>query len=209
MSDDLIFSDEAVKQIQELLNAPTFDRIRRADQAASLRNDVHADWITNFMNRMMQNEEVSSHMVDTKTGQTHTVSSLVDELRERVQLDAISKEASLEDIPLTAKAIQKKKTKSLSDDEKQNVSQFIEDMYSSHRGYCDTPAVMYACKEKFGNDLVIDNLNFIQDKIMESKDKHKSPGVSAILPSPYQGEPMKADPQNDMFQPLFEHIKNI
>lgn len=206
MSDELNFSAEALKQMQDLLQTPAFDRIRRADHAASLRNDVQADWITNFMNRMLQTN-VPDHMIDPKTGRAHTVDSMVADLAERVQLDSISKQASLEP-PLTAKGIQKKKTK-LSDEQKSEIAQFIDDLYSSHRGYCDTPAVFYSLKEKFGDDDIIENMSFVEDKIKDTKDKYKSPGVSAILPSPYQGQPMKADPQADMFQPLFEHIKNI
>lgn len=207
MSDELKFSDEALMQMQSLLQDPAFDRIRRAEHAATLRNEVHADWITNFMNRMMQSESVPDHIINPKTGKAHTVDSMVADLAERVQLSALSKQASSEP-PLTAKGIQKKKTK-LSDEEKSTIAQFIEDLYSSHRGYCDTPAVFYALKEKFGDDSVIENISFVEDKIKDTKDKYKSPGVSAILPSPYLGQPMKADHQSDMFQPLFEHIKNI
>ena len=132
---------------------------------------------------------------------------MVAELSERVKLEKIKKDASLEP-PLTAKGFQKKKTK-LSEESKARICQFIDDLYSSHRGFCDTPAAIYALKEKFGTDEINENYDFIEVQINEAKDKHKSPGVSQILTSPYQGQPIKADPQSDMFQPLFENIKRL
>lgn len=203
MADDLNLND-SIRQINNLV-----DRARRQSHASSMRNDTTADWITNFMNRMNQNVESESTM-NKETGQAHTVDSMVAQLRSRVGLDSLKKDATLVEIPLTAKAIQKKKTdSSLTDDDKQNASRFIDDFFSSHRGYADVPAVLYACRDKFGNDIVAENLDFFSKTIDEAKERNHSPGMSSILPSPYQGQPLKVDLQHDLFQPLFENIKNL
>lgn len=209
MSDELKFNEATIKQLTELLNSPAFDQLRRQQHASQLRNEATADWITNFMNRM-QAGNVPEYMLNKETGQLHTVESMVESLKQRVGLEQIKKDASMMEIPLTAKAIQKKKTDTeLTDDKKQNVSRFIDDFFSSHRGYADIPAVLYACRDKFGSDVVADNLDFFMEAIEGAKEKNQSPGISVILPSPYQGQPMKVDLQHDLFQPLFEHIKNL
>jgi hypothetical protein len=209
MNDELKFNDESLRQIQELINTPAFNIVRRQAEVRNWRNETQADWVTNFMQRMHQqtNEEL-----DAATGEAHTVESKVQELRQRVRLDAIEKQASAEQIPLSKQMIleAKSKKKDLSgSDTKQQIQRFIEDHYSSHRGYADEPAVIYACREKFGDDRVADNISFIKKMIDEARSRYLTPDIGATLPSPFQGQPMKADPQGDTFQPLFENIKNL
>lgn len=209
MTDDIKFNQKAVQQMADLLNGPEFDQMRRQQYAAQLRNDKTADWVSNFMNRMVS-QNVPDHILNKETGQAHTVESMVASLKERVKLDSITKDAGLKDIPLTAKAIQKKKTDTeLTDERKESISRFIDEFFSSHRGYADAPAVLYACREKFNKDMVSENIEFFLKFIQEAKEKNKSPGMSAILPSAYQGQPLKVDLQHDLFQPLFENIKNL
>jgi hypothetical protein len=102
------------------------------------------------------------------------------------------------------------KKKDLNKDEvKQRIQQFIEDHYSSHRGHADEPAVLYDLREKFGEEVVADNSKFIKKINEEAKERFSAPNMVLFLPSPFQGQPMKADPQGDMFQPIFENIKRI
>lgn len=204
---DFNFSEESLSQIRSLMNNPVFDELRRRQAASQLRNDVTASWIDHFMNRM--NPSSTNATINQKTGQPHTVESMVEELRERVKLDSITKQASI-DFPLVINATVKKK---LTPEEKEKfiekVRTFIENMFSSHRGYVDDPAVIYECRSQFGDE---DTIEFASEIIEEVKKARESLGAKendSSLPSPYLGQPQRADPTADMFFPLFEHVKNL
>ena len=212
MNNMIKLSEKGLREIQEIVSSPIFNVVRRSAEVREWRNETTADWIANFMATMERRNESSKpeYEVDLKTGEIHNVESMVADLRERVKLDAIQKGASLNEIPLSKKmvveAASKKKDQ---DEEKYLIQQFIEDHYSSHRGHADSPAIIYACRDKFGFDQVADNLKFIEKIIEESREKFRSPNLLSILPSAFQGQPMKADPQGDSLTPIFENIKNI
>lgn len=204
---EIEFSNEMIKQIKDLVNSEPFSVVRREAFAREWRNETTADWISNFMSRMKSKDDA---LVNAKTGQPHTVESMVEELRERVKLDNIQKTAGISDLPLSAKmVVEARKKKDLSDTTLQSINQFINDLYGSHRGHIDDPAVIYACREKFGDQIVADYGSEIEDIIKEAREAHKSMNVHDMLPSPFQGQPWKADHQYDLNQPLFENIKNI
>jgi hypothetical protein len=301
MSDMIKLSEKGLADLKEIVRSPIFNVVRRSAEVREWRNETTADWIANFMATMERRQESNpDYQIDPKVGEGHNVESMVADLRERVKLDAIKKDANLklaqdlpsppsqgepvilrskhdapsywhemgggpedadnmrtqlknagwtdaqiqelnnqyvaatstpaghgkqgpgqnpEDYPAEVPAgfypqqdpevVEAASKKKEQDEEKHDIQQFIEDHYSSHRGHADAPAIIYACRDKFGPEKVADNLKFIEKVIKESKEKFKSPNVLSILPSPFQGQPMKADPQGDTMQPLFENIKNI
>jgi len=222
---NLQLSQNGVNEIQKLMDSPIFDSARRTNTVKSWRNEVQADWVTNFMDQMMHNEaekNVSSNLIDDKTGKSHTVDSMVEDLKARVQLDML-KSAEPEKIeseqpakPVQAEenfflsktmiieAASKKKDLEL----KQNVDQFISDFFTSHRGGVDDMAVIWALREKYGIEKLRDLEKFINESIAVSRQNNPVDNMSFSLPAPYMGSPQKADHQSDM-QPLFEHITNM
>jgi len=209
------------EELQSLLSTPALNKAKGQGIVRSLRNEVQADWVSDFMDKMHSSTEktvdASSHCpVNEKTGKVHTVESMVSELRERVNLDFIDKEAEdakpseLKDpvFPLSytmVSAAFKKKADAV----KSEISQFINDLYASHRGGVDKMAVIWSLREKYGIDTLRDLKEFIDSEIESARVRNPNVDVSSMLPRPYMGTPTKSNPQADAEQPLFENIKNV
>jgi hypothetical protein len=207
MVEHLTFSSTALKQVQDLLKDPVFSEIRRRETVRGWRNEVTADWVENFMHRM-QTTDKSNAPTNPKTGKPHTVESMVEELKERVQLSAINKTAAA--FPLTIKQAEFEKKKISKDDlenAKSKIAEFIDNMYGSHRGYVDAPAALFECRKVFGQDIVHELSDFITDEITKAHKIHSQEGMQAILPAPFLGQPQQVD--NSEVAKIFENIKSI
>ena len=203
MADDLHglnLTTEQIQALKVLLQTPAFNQVRRQEVARGLRNEVEADWISNFMQRQ-QREQAPTQA---------TVESVVQELRDRVKLDSLAKAAGTKTPPLSELEIIKSAVGEANDDtgsaDLNEVVKYINDHLSSHRGYADTPAILLALREKFGPDL-LDRLGLrrIKDLIEELKAKFGKQDVKNLLPSVYTGEPAKVD-QSQENTTLFKTI---
>lgn len=213
-------TDNELSALRELLNSDACMKVQRADLVSRARNDATANWIENFMRTMYEksnNLQVDSHLINEKTGKPHTVETMVESLQERVGLNTIQKEASAY-FPLTMKIIADgdSKKKESDDEEKpeddellESIKQFVDDMFSSHRGYVDNPAVIYALREKFGPDKVSKCQSIIDELLNETRSGFNDQNIMVALPTQYLGQPMKADPQGASMTPLFENIKGL
>jgi len=211
---ELKLSTDSLNEFRRLIDQPAFRRIEQQQQASNWRNEVHADWLDNFMKRIRPTSD-SSVVVNAKTGKPHTVESMVSELKERVKLDSITKTAA--QFPLFIATASEEDAEEpedeLSEQERgeklEKIREFVENMFSSHRGYVDTPAIIYECRDRFGVDTVVEFKDEIEEIIEESK-KHFLHNVSTpLLPSSYTGQPQTANSAGNEAYPLFENIKNI
>lgn len=193
MSDDFYFTEESIQKIKDLMRSPVFDSINRQEQARNLRNEVEADWISNFMSRMQQ--QTHPH------AQYATVESVVDELRSRVKLDAIAEKTAA-----VKSGIYPISFLVANADNMEEIKDFIRNHLSSHRGYSDVPAIMSDIRDKFGMETVdAIGKKKIEAAIKELKDSFGTQDISSLLGSQYTGEPQKAD-MNEIV-PIFPNIK--
>lgn len=288
----LNISQKGMEELVELMDTPLFNAVRRTDEVKHWRNEIHADWISNFMHRMQQEMVPEANLVDDKTGKAHTVESMVLDLRDRVKLDSLEKSAEYdtevdgepldtiveldteeelktlfdkteldddtsvdcpesadnslsklkdfldqnpdvknalkavlgdpidqvdhtpleeesEELLLSASMILSANSKKKDLELKNEIEQFIEDLFASHRGGVDDMAVVWALREKYGANNLLNYGNFIEEKIKAARERNPSGDMKFILPTPYMGTPMRADPQGNERQPMFENIKNM
>jgi len=211
----LNISQTGIDELRALMEEPIFNSVRRenrTDAVRSWRNEVQADWVSNFMNRMQNTsvDNTNAAIVNDKTGKVHTVESMVESLKDRVKLDSLSKAArEVKDSYLLSKTMILEASSKKKDNLKFELAQFIDDHFSSHRGGTDDMAVVWALREKYGVDNLRDYEDFIKSKIEQSRARHPDSDMNFVLPSPYMGTPMKADPQGDSQQPMFENMKNL
>ena len=194
---------KALQDLYKLLASAQeqFDTIRRVDHVRSLRGEVTASWLDNFMDRMNQNMVTESHLINAETGKPHTVETLVADLRQRVGLDALAEKQPEVEIPLS------KKKATLLDFDKIKTS--IDNFLSSHRGHTDDQAVLYYLRDLFGEDKVNELSDKITTYIAESRKQYDSAIVTdadntAILSQPlkFEDQDLKEDEQ------LFSNIQN-
>ena len=194
------------KEVQALLQTPAFNKHRRKKLVSLRRNAGNEDWFVSYMNSMVKEKATADHTINAKTGETHTVSSLVEELKDRVNLSYVLKNASIKQsaFPLSAKAMN---SKEMSDEKKVNVFSYIKSILDAHHGYCDSPAIIFNLKEKFGEELISSNFEFVESSVKDIKKQFAKPETTINVRE--ESQPMKLDEQNDSLQPLFEHIENL
>lgn len=164
-------------------------------KAASLRNGVEPDWVEDFFINYANLTSVDSsfasgHPINAATGQAHTVESMVEELKQRVCLDQISKTASV--IPLYKKAMEPDQ-QILND-----MSNYIQTYHlKPAHGYPGSEVLFDTIKDKFGMETV---MSIGRDRIMEMIDKtketFKEPNIAEGLPK-YDGKPISIKQEND------------
>jgi hypothetical protein len=195
MSDDIKLDAKTLMDLKMLVESAEWGAIRRVDHARGLRGEVTANWLDNFMSQMYHQEvQKSSNLVDAKTGQIHTVESLVAELRERVGLDTLTKSGTGHNIPLSKKMAEQVVIPS-------DVTKAIENFLSSHRGHADDQAVLYYLRDTFGDE----QINKISDKITTEIQRLKTQFTGPIvdhnaMEEAAMGQPLKLeenDPKND------------
>lgn len=197
-------------ELARLLNTPEFRKMEQRQVFAGMRNQAEPDWLQSLYSKFATLGGTDSQ-INEKTGQPHTVESMVQELRERVKLDGLTKQASVR-IPLSRIAMEREQEKSEETSKKEREEKlpelfnFIEDLFSSHRGFVDTPAVIQECRSKFGNELCHSFSEEILEQVKKMRDKFDVSSVNFFLPS--SGQPEKGDSFNT-FTPLFEHVGNM
>lgn len=198
-----------LNELNTLLSSPALAKFQGMETARMWRNEVNAGWIDSLAERLNRGVSVDGtpQLVNEKTGKIHTVESMVEELRERVKLDTITKSAAAEpQIHLTAFQIYaeaKKKDHAL----KESVETFVSNFVSSHRGYVSKPAVLFALRDKFDNSVLLGIDGWVRsiiDQYVEAAAKEQVHEVSYR-----DGEPLKLDLGEESSQPLFPNIKNV
>ncbi len=195
--------DDLSKQLQKLLESDLFTEVRAENKAKSLRGE--SPWFDNFIKSYAKHENVtSSHLINAKTGRVHTVESMVEELRERVKLDQLSKHAGLSDEVFSSLALSVKQAEAQDLDNKCQV--IVQNFLSAHNGYADNQAVIYVLKDRLGDDYVSQNLTKIEKCIEDCKKEFDLKEKEIPEGSP---EPLKMDPALEN-RNIFESIeKNI
>lgn len=175
----------SLRDIQWIVNSPGFGRPDNT-AARQMRNDVQADWINDFM------EKMSGQIEDQKpvVANTHsTVASMVEELKQRVGLDGLAKKASVK-IPLSKFAVETPiptLTPELAADMQTYLTNYH--LKPSH-GQLGAEACYDALKEKYGAEKVS---AIGRDSLMKLIEKARAdtaePNIIDSLPQ-YNGQPI-------------------
>lgn len=205
MSDDIKISEKALRELKLLTESNAWSAVRRVEHAQGLRGEVTANWLDSFMNRMYKNEvNKESHLINAKTGRPHTVESMVEDLRERVKLDSITKQSSINDIPLSKKMAEQK-----NELEMQEVSRTIENFLTSHRGHADDQAILYFLRDTFGEEKVNKLHDAILKKIEQLRAELAEPVlVDNSLADAALGQPLKLEDQDLKDDSIFTTIQD-
>lgn len=174
---------------------------RRQTIASQLRNDYVPEWIEEYL----ASYAAADPTLNKETGRKHTVESMVEELKERVRLDAIEKKASIFFPPLRAKLAELA-------EEKQTPEELLGEMADHilrhhirpNHGQSSIPALYEALKDQFdiegvekagGKDRIIDML----EKLRQENQK---PNLADALPT-YDGSPLQIGREHDEDQAHF------
>ena len=183
-------SDLGAKEWQWILSGPAFDR--GSYQARQMRGESRPDWMEAFLMAHSKGDPT----VNAKTGVRHTVESMVSDLRERVKLDSITKEASAEP-PLACKSAQL-------NSEQQEMLDIMTDYVVRYfilpeRGRSPIPALYESIKDKFGVQAIIiaGGPETVKDMLKRLKEEHESPNLAESLPT-YDGQPLTVHYDSDM-----------
>lgn len=205
-----------LNKLRKLLNEPAIHNMLQKEialdrqvKARNMRNEVHADWLENFFQRMHGSYEAQgSHRINSETGRPHTVESMTAEYSKKIGLDklisqsshdagAMQKAASL-DVPLSKKqANDFLKKKELTDEERaalwEDIKHHIYSHLSSHRGYADAPAIVYELREVFSEDIINEFSDELMDEIEKQKQHYDVGNIRNRLPSAPMSNPQKVD----------------
>lgn len=205
MSDDVKISERALRELKLLTESKVWQDIRKAEHAKSLRGEVTANWLDSFMNRMYQNEvNKQEHLVNAKTGKPHTVESMVQELRERVKLDSLTKSGEPSEIPLS-----KKMAEHMHAHDMQSITKAIENFLSSHRGHADDQAILYFLRDTFGEEHINKLSDQITKKIEQLKKEYAEPLLSdEAVADAALGQPLKLDDEDLNNDGIFTNIQD-
>jgi len=181
-------SEIGAKELQWILSGPAFGRNNQ--QARQMRGEQKADWMEAFIMANSKNDPT----INAATGIKHTVDSIVAELRERVQLDAFTKQASLTP-PLAVKA---------SDGDQKAILEVMADYVTRHyllpeRGRTSLPALFEAIKDRFGTKVIVaaGGPDYIKELLAKLKGDHETPNLADGLPT-YDGQPLTVRYDGDM-----------
>jgi len=224
----MAWNEKSLKELHELLMQPSVQSILQKAQgedrqivARNLRNDVQADWLDSFFNRMSQ--ESTASRINKETGKPHTVESMVEEYKEKIGLKSIISQPAEEkltsvadfDIPLSKKqANDFLKKKELTDLDRSavwdDILQHISAHLSSHRGYADTPAIVYELRDTFGQGLIEEFGDKLIKEIIKQKGQYDVGDVHSRLPKAPTGQPQKVDlgirEDNEMFKTMKDSV---
>lgn len=206
MSDNIKISERALRELKLLTESKAWQDIRKAEHAKSLRGEVTANWLDSFMNRMYQSEiNKQEHLVNAKTGKPHTVESMVQELRERVQLDSLTKSGK----PTGELPLSKKMAEQMYAHDMQEITKAIENFLSSHRGHADDQAVLYFLRDTFGEEHINKLSDQITKKIEQLKKEYAEPllGDEALADAAL-GQPLKLEDEDLNNDQIFTNIQD-
>lgn len=189
-----------VQDLQWLLNV---GEERGRAQARRLRGDNNPEWADDFFVSLARHTGAPEDPTINKTnGMRHTVESMVSELRNRVQLDAINKEGEQvpfdgalgKDALLSAASMPPLSYKKA--DDNQHLLESMKDYILRHhvmpsRGQTPPEALYEVLKDQFGIESVhrVGGREKLMDMLSKLRDDNRTPSAAEGLPT-YDGSPM-------------------
>lgn len=161
---------------------------RRASIARQMRGDELPDWMAEAFAIMAAKQNDPTIKAN---GEPHTIESMVDDLRDRVKLDSIQKQAGYEP-PLFVRAEAEDEHQKNADRLLAGMADYLErHLLKPGHGQSPLPALFEAIKEKFGIDGVsrAGGIEKVKVMIEKLKKEHESPNPANDLPI-YDGSPM-------------------
>lgn len=165
--------------LQWLFGSTKLDEEKLAT-ARRMRGDYMPEWADEFL----QSFSADDPTINKETGIKHTVNSMVEDLKQRVQLDAIKKSASFQP-PLFVKAFE------------ENWQEEVRDYVERHclkpsHGQMLLPAIYEAVKDQFGVELVSDagGAESLLEFLAKLKKEHETPNPADSLPR-FDGTPVQ------------------
>jgi len=103
-------SNHELSELQQIMDglSPLLNAADRSNKVRAMRNEIQADWLSNFIDTIASSQNLSESSLKTdddptinkQTGVRHTVESMVEDLRMRVGLSTLAKTASVSDMEL-------------------------------------------------------------------------------------------------------------
>lgn len=177
-------NDSLTAQDYEWLFSDTTKPEKKRSYARSLRGESDPEWVHDFFKSFSAEDPT----IDKESGRKHTVESMVEELKNRVKLDSISKIASICSREPSLFFRRAEKTNDLLDEMKD----YIERHYlKPGHGQSSRPALFEAIKEKFGLDRLDEGggVEKIKSMIDEIRKEYIKPNPADCLPA-YDGTPI-------------------
>lgn len=169
-----------LSELNRLVNQikPFITRDEQLQSARRMRNEVQADWLSNFMDTMMAQEaspESNDPTINKQTGMRHTVESMVEELSSRVGLQTLSKTASEEP----------------SDEELEQLAEYVSGRLARSGNYVGLEQLLSGIMEErklsgLAAKLGRDGLKAYVEKLLEKVDR---PDINKMLPQAAPGAP--------------------
>lgn len=202
-------SDDIKNEIDKLLKeSPLFrDLYTRAqnDIVAAHYAQNHTAW-PSWVEQALLKDKTSS-----KDLEAQAVAEKVRELRDRVKLDSIQKQASAREVPMSLKAIIAAEDEDLiTNKANATAMDFIKNFVSAHRGNCDVPAVIYELRKEVGHQYVEQNKDMIESFTDQMCKLYKNPQTFAPTDngSPIQVGSIDETGDRAMFKDIVKNLGN-